>query len=115
MGTCFILSIAVAFLADSYIGRFKAVLFSAIIELLGLALLTIQAHCSKLRSPVCNMFDPTVTYEEVKGDNDVILFVALYSVALGAAGLKVALSSYYVDQFHENDPKEVKQMSIFFN
>lgn len=34
MGVCYILSIVVAFLADTYVGRFKTVIFSATLEFL---------------------------------------------------------------------------------
>ncbi|KAK3206692.1 hypothetical protein Dsin_020738 [Dipteronia sinensis] len=47
LGTSYILSILVAVLADTYIGIFKAVLISGTVELLGLALLAIQAHYPK--------------------------------------------------------------------
>lgn len=43
------------------------------------------------------------------------LYVALYLVALGSGGIKAALPSHGADQFEEDDPKEAKQMSTFFN
>ncbi|GJY64274.1 NRT1/ PTR family protein 4.5 [Tanacetum coccineum] len=145
MGTGYILSIIMACIADAYIGRFKTVLIAAFVECLGLALLTLQAHypklkppvCNiflptstcetglalltlqahypKLKPPVCNIFLPTSTCETVSGGNAVLLFFALYLLALGGAGVKAALPSHGADQFDEKDPKEAKEMSSFFN
>uniref|UniRef100_A0A251IV64 Major facilitator superfamily (MFS) profile domain-containing protein n=1 Tax=Manihot esculenta TaxID=3983 RepID=A0A251IV64_MANES len=51
MGASYILSILVAFLADTYIGRWKAVIVSGCFELIGTVLLAIQAHHPKLKPP----------------------------------------------------------------
>ncbi|OVA10956.1 Proton-dependent oligopeptide transporter family [Macleaya cordata] len=117
MGTSYILSILVAFLADTYIGRFKAVIISVILEFLGIGLLTVQAHFSKLKPPQCNILDPATSHlcEKVDGGNTVLLFAALYLIAAGSAGLKAGLPTHGADQFDEKDPKEAKQMSSFFN
>ncbi|KAF5197617.1 NRT1/ PTR FAMILY 4.4 [Thalictrum thalictroides] len=114
-GTSYILTIAIAFLADTYIGRFKATTVSAFLEFLGLALLTIQAHYSTLRPPPCNIFDPTSVCEKVSGGNVAFMFVGLYLVAIGSGGIKAALPAHGADQFDEKDPKEFKQMSSYFN
>ncbi|XP_060190919.1 protein NRT1/ PTR FAMILY 4.5-like [Lycium barbarum] len=114
-GTSYILTVLVAILADTYIGRFKAVLISCWIEFLGLGLLAFQAHFPKYKPPLCNILDPTSTCEKVDGKNAAFLFIALYLVALGSAGVKAALPSHGADQFDENDKKEAIQMSSFFN
>lgn len=44
-----------------------------------------------------------------------MLFIALYTLAAGAAGVKATLPSHGADQFEEKDPKEAQQMSSFFN
>ncbi|CAK9182590.1 unnamed protein product [Ilex paraguariensis] len=115
VGTSYILSIIVAFLADTYIGRFKAVLISACLEFLGLGLLALQAHYPKLKPPLCNIFEPNAHCAQVSGRNSAILFVALYLVAAGSSGLKAALPTHGADQFDEKDPKEATQLSSFFN
>ncbi|XP_050370551.1 protein NRT1/ PTR FAMILY 4.6-like [Argentina anserina] len=114
-GTGYILSIFMAILADTFVGRFKTLLISACLEFVGLALLTVQAHYPKLQPPVCNVFDPTSTCEKVSGGNAALLFIALYILAAGSAGVKAALPSHGADQFEEKDPKEAKKMSSFFN
>lgn len=44
-----------------------------------------------------------------------MLFIALYILAAGAAGVKATLPSHGADQFDEKDPKETREMSSFFN
>ncbi|KAL8108219.1 hypothetical protein AgCh_024605 [Apium graveolens] len=115
MGTSYILSIIVAYLTDGYLGRFKAVILSLFIEFLGIGLLALQAAYSKFQPPICNIFDPTAKCERVNGKNAALLFVALYLIALGSAGIKAAIPTHGADQFDEKDPKETKQMSSYFN
>ncbi|KVH89428.1 Major facilitator superfamily domain, general substrate transporter [Cynara cardunculus var. scolymus] len=135
MGTGYILSIVMACLADAYIGRFRTVLIAAFIEFVvsltsiyinafkhfdfvddhGLALLTLQAHYPKLKPPLCNIFLPTSNCEKVNGGNAVLLFLAIYLLAVGGAGVKAALPSHGADQFDEKYPKEATQMSTYFN
>jgi peptide/histidine transporter 3/4 len=115
LGTSYIITIIVASIADAYIGRFKAVLIAACIEVVGFTLLTIQAHYSTLRPPVCNIFDPTSTCQKITGANAALLFIALYLVGIGSGGIKAAIPSHGADQFDIKDPKEVKEMSSFFN
>ncbi|KAI3495389.1 hypothetical protein L1887_37726 [Cichorium endivia] len=115
MGTSYILSILMAVLADTYIGRFRTVLIAAFVEFLGLSLLTLQAHYPKFKPPLCNIFLPTSHCEKLSGSNAVMLFSAIYLLAVGGAGVKAALPSHGADQFEEKDPKEAAQMSTFFN
>ncbi|KAI4304440.1 hypothetical protein MLD38_039949 [Melastoma candidum] len=115
MGSCYILSIVVAALADTCIGRYKAVVISMCLEFLGLALLTLQAHYPQLHPPVCNVFDATSHCEKVRGGDAALLFTALYLLAAGSAGVKAGLPAHGADQFDEKDPEEAGQMSSFFN
>ncbi|KAM0071501.1 putative proton-dependent oligopeptide transporter family, MFS transporter superfamily [Helianthus debilis subsp. tardiflorus] len=115
LGTNYILSIVMACLADSYIGRFRMVVIAAIVECVGLALLTAQAHYPELKPPACNIFLPTANCEKVSGEKAVLMFSAIYLLAVGGGGVKAALPSHGADQFDEKDPKEARQMSTFFN
>ncbi|XP_047308222.1 protein NRT1/ PTR FAMILY 4.5-like [Impatiens glandulifera] len=115
MGTGYILCIFVATLADTYIGRANALLISASIEFVGIALLTAQAHFPSLKPPICNIFNPNANCQQVKGANSSLLFISLYLIAAGAAGIKSSLPSHGADQFDEKDPKEADKMSSFFN
>ncbi|KAG1367783.1 Protein NRT1/ PTR FAMILY 4.5 [Cocos nucifera] len=115
MGTSYIVSVAIAVFADIFIGRYKSVIISACIEFMGLLLLTLQAHFPKLKPPPCNIFDPTAHCLKVDGGNAVFLYISLYLVAIGSAGIKASLPVHSADQFDEKDPQEARQMSSFFN
>ncbi|XP_004486281.2 protein NRT1/ PTR FAMILY 4.5-like [Cicer arietinum] len=115
MGVSYILSILVAVLADTWIGRYKSVLFSGFFEFLGLALLTTQAHYPSLKPPFCNVNDPTTICKIPSVGQKYFLFIGLYLLAFGSSGAKAALPSHGADQFDESDPKEANQMSTYFN
>lgn len=74
-----------------------------------------QAAYPKFQPPTCNIFDPTAKCERVNGKNAALLFMALYLIALGSAGVKASLPTHGADQFDEKDPKETTQMSSYFN
>ncbi|KAK8472567.1 hypothetical protein PHAVU_002G242900 [Phaseolus vulgaris] len=115
MGVSYMLSIVVAVLADTWIGRYKSVVISGFFESLGLALLTIQAHRASIESPICNVYEKGVVCEKVSGKLEAFLFIGLYLLAFGSSGVKASLPSHGADQFDEKDPKEALQMSTFFN
>lgn len=51
----------------------------------------------------------------MSGDGRTHLYVGLYLVAIGSAGIKAALPAHCADQFDEKHPTEKLQMSSFFN
>lgn len=53
--------------------------------------------------------------QRVHGDNKVHLYVALYLIAIGSAGIKAALPAHCADQFDAKHPVEKLQMSSCFN
>jgi peptide/histidine transporter 3/4 len=115
MGTNYILSLVMAAIADTWLGRFKTCVIAGCLEFLGLALLTIQAHYPNLRPPVCNIYDPTDVCKKLEGGHATFFFFALYFLAIGSGGVKAALPPHGADQFDDQDPREAKQMSSYFN
>ncbi|KAL9355285.1 hypothetical protein Peur_053255 [Populus x canadensis] len=115
MGVSYILSIVAAVLADTLVGRHRTAVISGCLELMGLSLLAFQAHYAKLKPLPCNILDPTAHCEKVGGGNAVLLFVALFVLAAGSSGIKASVPSHGADQFDEKDPKELIQMSSYFN
>ncbi|KAL5653936.1 hypothetical protein ACJX0J_033255, partial [Zea mays] len=110
-GTCYITPLIGAFFADAYMGRFWTIAIFMIIYIFGLALLTMASSVKGLVPTSC-------------GDKDVchptdaqaaVVFVALYLIALGTGGIKPCVSSFGADQFDENDEREKKSKSSFFN
>ncbi|KAF8398036.1 hypothetical protein HHK36_016962 [Tetracentron sinense] len=115
MGTSFLLSLVGAFISDAYITRSNTILIFGFIEFLGFILLTIQTRTKSLQLPPCNMLVQTDNCQHVNGQKSAILFSGLYLIALGSGGLKAALPTLGADQFDENNPKERRLISSFFN
>ncbi|KAK7309566.1 hypothetical protein RJT34_06398 [Clitoria ternatea] len=112
MGTAFLLALLGGFLSDAFFTTYRVYLISALIEFLGLIVLTIQAREPSLKPAKCE--EGTVC-EEVNGGKAAMLFGALYLVALGVGGIKGSLPAHGGEQFDENTPSGRKQRSTFFN
>nr|XP_023915724.1 protein NRT1/ PTR FAMILY 4.2-like [Quercus suber] len=103
MGTSFLLTIFGGFISDSFITRFKTFIFFCSIELLGLILLTVQAHEPHLH--------PTMG-RRPSGSQAAILYAGLYAMALGVGGVKATLPAHGADQL---DHSNQRLISAFFN
>ncbi|KAJ7943534.1 protein NRT1/ PTR FAMILY 4.6-like [Quillaja saponaria] len=115
MGTAFLLALLGGFLSDAFFTTYHIYLTSAVIEFLGLVVLTIQAHLPSLKPLSCDRATSNTPCEEVHGGKVAILFIGLYLVALGVGGIKGSLPSHGAEQLDESTPKGRKQRSTFFN
>ncbi|XP_010930188.1 protein NRT1/ PTR FAMILY 4.6 [Elaeis guineensis] len=104
-----------AFLSDSYITRFKTILIFGPVDFLGYALLALQAHLPSLHPSDCDMNGQQNNCEQVHGFNSALLYIALYTTALGEGCVRAALPSLGGDQFDDKDPVELQLKSSFFN
>ncbi|KAF2310036.1 hypothetical protein GH714_006260 [Hevea brasiliensis] len=111
IGASYVLTILGAFLADSYLGRFKTIIIFSSVYAVGMVLLTLSASIDSLRPPACT--EPPCT-KATDGQNT-FLFFALALIALGTGGIKPCVSSFGADQFDEADEKEVTNKFSFFN
>ncbi|CAN1273816.1 Protein NRT1/ PTR FAMILY 4.3 [Linum perenne] len=117
VGTSFLLALFGGFLSDTYFSKFIACTLFASFEILGFALLTIQAHFDQLRPTPCNgaqLINPTQCDSATSGQS-AILYTGLYLVAFGSGGIRAALVALGADQFDPKDPKEAPKVSNFFN
>ncbi|RRT78832.1 hypothetical protein B296_00014781, partial [Ensete ventricosum] len=115
-GTCYVMPLLGAFIADAYAGRYWTIASFMIIYILvrnshpyGLTLLTLTASVKALE-PTCHggVCDPTRAQTGV-------VFAALYLIALATGGIKPCVSSFGADQFDETEESEKKRKSSFFN
>ncbi|XP_068647612.1 protein NRT1/ PTR FAMILY 5.4-like [Aristolochia californica] len=86
-----------AFIADAYLGRYKTVLLSSLIYILGLVLITLSVKVIPFQ------FRKTV------------FFLALYLVAIGQGSHRPSVQALGADQFDEETEEERKAKSSFFN
>ncbi|XP_031276325.1 protein NRT1/ PTR FAMILY 4.6-like [Pistacia vera] len=115
MGTAFLLALLGGFLADAFFTTYNIYVISAVIEFMGLLLLTVQAQVPSLRPPTCALADTNTSCQEVEGGKAVMLFAGLYLVALGVGGIKGSLAPHGAEQFDETTQQGRKQRSAFFN
>ncbi|XP_077241409.1 protein NRT1/ PTR FAMILY 5.10-like [Tasmannia lanceolata] len=104
-----------AFIADSYLGRYRMILFASALYLLGLGMLTLSIVLPSLRPPDCEInmeeeFCPSPSRFQI-----LFFFFSLYIVALAQGGHKPCVQAFGADQFDVRDPKECKSKSSFFN
>ncbi|KAK9993007.1 hypothetical protein SO802_022710 [Lithocarpus litseifolius] len=103
MGTSFLLTIFGGFISDAFITRFKTFIFFCSIELLGLILLTVQAHEPHLHPAMGR---------RPSGSQAAILYAGLYAIAIGVGGVKATLPAHGADQL---DHSNQRLISAFFN
>ncbi|WOL19848.1 protein NRT1/ PTR FAMILY 6.4 [Canna indica] len=116
MGALNLLALLGGFLADAKLGRYMTVAIFSVITAAGVSLLTMATSLSSMRPPACDSV--RVAHHEcvaASGDQLAMLFVSLYTIALGAGGIKANVSGFGSDQFDNRDPKEEKAMIFFFN
>ncbi|GFP80115.1 protein nrt1/ ptr family 4.6 [Phtheirospermum japonicum] len=115
MGTAFLLALLGGFLSDSYFTTYCIYLISAITELVGLLILTVQAHIPSMKPPFCSPPNRNVSCREVRRGKAGMLFAGLYLVALGVGGIKGSLPPHGAEQFDDQTLHGRKQRSTFFN
>ncbi|KAL3638272.1 hypothetical protein CASFOL_017643 [Castilleja foliolosa] len=102
-GTAFLSPLVGAFIADSYLGKYRTVIIASLLYILGLGFLSLSAalHFDKARS----LPQPQIIF----------YFCSLYLVALAQGGHKSCLKAFGAEQFDESDEDECKAKSSFFN
>ncbi|KAM1020083.1 hypothetical protein ACFX13_042125 [Malus domestica] len=108
-GVTTIMPLIGGFLADAYTGRFSMVLFSSLIYLMGLSLLTMSQFIPSLKP--CS----TKTCQQPRKLHEVVLFIALYFISVGTGGHKPCLQSFGADQFDDDHTEERKKKMSYFN
>ncbi|KAK6290604.1 hypothetical protein POUND7_002145 [Theobroma cacao] len=108
-GTCYVMPLIGAFLADAYWGRYWTIASFSIIYVFGMTILTMSASIHGLK-PACtnNVCHPT-------GLQTGVFFLGLYLIALGTGGIEPCVSSFGADQFDDSNEAVKKKKSSFFN
>ncbi|XAR65150.1 hypothetical protein NMG60_11009154 [Bertholletia excelsa] len=116
MGTAFLLALLGGFLSDAFFTTYVIYLISAVIEFLGLIILTVQARTKSLQPPSCGANAAAAGLcEEASGGKLAMLLIGLYLSALGVGGIKGSLPAHGAEQFDQNEPRGRKRRSTFFN
>ncbi|CDP10710.1 unnamed protein product [Coffea canephora] len=102
-----------AYLADSFVGRYRSIIVSSILYILGLGFLSLSATIipTLINSPrYQDMTKKSGPDTRIK----VLFFVSLYLVAL-AQGYKPCIQAFGADQFDGRYPGQSRAKSSFFN
>lgn len=116
MGTSFLLPLLGGYISDAFMPTFVTVIAFTGIELVGMVLLTVQAHYPSLKPEACALKELQAgVCKQTHGLEAGMLFIGLYLVALGVGGLKGSLPVHGAEQFDENETKQRTLRSSFFN
>lgn len=109
-GTASLLPLLGAFIADSYLGRYRTIIISSVLYIMGLGFLTLSTVLPFNYSEC----QDTATCSPPKFQI-IFFFFSLYLVAIGQGGHKPCVQAFGADQFDAQDPEESKAKSSFFN
>ncbi|EFJ28442.1 hypothetical protein SELMODRAFT_411213 [Selaginella moellendorffii] len=113
MGTMFLLTLLGGLVADLWWSRFKTIVVSGVLEILGILLVALAASIKSLTPPECQLLDASC--KSATSSQKAVFFGGLYLLALGAGGVKANIATMGAVHFDENSPVEKKELGTYFN
>ncbi|KAF3445413.1 hypothetical protein FNV43_RR10589 [Rhamnella rubrinervis] len=115
LGTALLLPLFGAFVADTFLGRYRTIVVASLLEILGLGMLTLSAMLPSLNHSLdCHEMDDVKSCHPSR-IHVILFFSSLYLVAVSQGGFKPCLQAFAADQFDGNNLEERKAKSSFFN
>ncbi|XP_047976426.1 protein NRT1/ PTR FAMILY 5.10-like [Salvia hispanica] len=99
-GTTALMPLLGALVADSFLGRFWTIIAASLLYILGLGSLSVSAALNPSDSSSIDV---------------IFFFFALYLIAFAVGGHKPCLQAFGADQFDDENEKELRSKSSFFN
>ncbi|TVU31421.1 hypothetical protein EJB05_23105, partial [Eragrostis curvula] len=96
-GACFLTPLLRAFIADTYLGRYRTVVVFLPVYAVGMLVLVVSALLPVFFSPSTN----------IGNIHHIVVYLGLYLASIGSGGVKPCTSSFGADQFDINDPGEL--------
>ncbi|CAA2964082.1 protein NRT1/ PTR FAMILY 5.10-like [Olea europaea var. sylvestris] len=114
-GTAMLTPLLGAYVADSFIGRYRTIIIATVLYILALGTMSISAFVYSSTPSDCQTTAAYVTGCSPPQFQVICFFFSLYLFALAQGGHKPCLQAFGADQFDEHNPKECKAKSSFFN
>ncbi|XP_021831986.1 protein NRT1/ PTR FAMILY 5.2-like [Prunus avium] len=114
-GTLWLTPIFGAYIADTYLGRYRTFVLAVLIYLMGMSLLTLAVSVPALKPPACAHGIQAEDCTKASPFQVGIFYCALYMIAVGAGGTKPNILTMGADQFDDFEPKEKAHKLSFFN
>ncbi|KAL2321932.1 hypothetical protein Fmac_026311 [Flemingia macrophylla] len=111
-GSSNIFSIIGAFISDTYLGRYRTLLYGSISSLLGILIVTLTAGIHQLRPQTCKD-RPHCQLPQAWQLS--VLFIGLGLLTIGAGGIRPCNIAFGADQFDTHTNKGKGQLESFFN
>ncbi|KAG5554108.1 hypothetical protein RHGRI_011848 [Rhododendron griersonianum] len=110
-GTCYLIPLIGAVLADAYWGRYWTISAFSTIYFFGMCTLTLSATVPAFKPAECvDSVCPSATTAQYA-----VFFSGLYLIALGTGGIKPCVIQFGADQFDDTDSKARVKKGSFFN
>lgn len=103
-----------AFVADSFLGRYRTIVVASLLYILGLGFLTLSALLPNPKPSDCQSAANEIACSPPLLQI-IFFFSALYLIAIAQGGHKPCVQAFGADQFDGRDPEECKARSSFFN
>ncbi|KAL2497388.1 Protein NRT1/PTR FAMILY 5.10 [Abeliophyllum distichum] len=113
-GTASLLPLLGAFVADSFLGRYRTIIIASGLYILALGFMSLSAALYSFKSSDCQIPANNMACSPPQFQI-IFFFFSLYLFALAQGGHKPCVQAFGADQFDEQDPKECKDKSSFFN
>ncbi|KAG8378484.1 hypothetical protein BUALT_Bualt08G0141900 [Buddleja alternifolia] len=113
-GVAMLLPLLGAFIADSFLGRYRTIIIASLLYILALGFLSLSAALHSFNSSDCKN-DTSNSACSPPLFEVMLFFFSLYLVAFAQGGHKPCVQAFGADQFDEEDEKECKAKSSFFN
>ncbi|MBA0828172.1 hypothetical protein Goarm_012884 [Gossypium armourianum] len=113
-GAASLLPLLGAFIADSFLGRYRTIILASLVYILGLGLLALSATLCSISSSGGQNADDIALSSSLQFQV-ILFFSSLYLVAFAQGGHKPCVQAFGADQFDTQDPEECKAKSSFFN
>lgn len=110
-GTSMLVTVLGAFIADSFLGRYRTIVICTLVYIMGLCLLTLAA----MLPSICGLNGQINEHSSCFNLQKIVFFFSLYLVAVSQGGHKPCVQAFGADQFDEKDEKEKKARSSYFN